>query len=77
MEPKEFEEVNIYMGKGQPEYKPLPAHRTKRGEVICCFSLTEAERAKLQETGEIWLSILTFEKPMQPIFLTVDKKDVL
>lgn len=42
MTPKEFEEVNVVMGEGQPEYKPLPAHRNpETGEVIMCFSLSD------------------------------------
>lgn len=78
MTPKKFDEVNVVMGEGQPEYKPLPAHRNpETGEVIMCFSLSEEEKARVQETGEIWVSLLTFKHPMQPIIVTTEKNELL
>lgn len=52
MKPKKFQEANVVYGEGQPEYKPLPAHKTKEGQAIFCFELDEAERKKIAETGE-------------------------
>ncbi len=46
MKPKKFQEANVVYGEGQPEYKPLPAHKTKEGQAIFCFELDEAERKK-------------------------------
>lgn len=53
MKPKKFQEANVVYGEGQPEYKPLPAHKTKEGQAIFCFELDEAERKKIAETGEL------------------------
>ena len=41
MKPKKFQEANVVYGEGQPEYKPLPAHKTKEGQAIFCFELDE------------------------------------
>ena len=51
MKPKKFQEANVVYGEGQPEYKPLPAHKTKEGQAIFCFELDEAERKKIAKTG--------------------------
>lgn len=53
MKPKKFQEANVVYGEGQPEYKPLPAHKTKEGQAIFCFELDEAERKKIAENGRI------------------------
>lgn len=66
----------VVYGEGQPEYKPLPAHKTKEGQAIFCFELDEAERKKIAETGELWVSLLTFNQPLQPIFITINKSDL-
>lgn len=41
MKPKKFQEANVVYGEGQPEYKPLPAHKTKEGHF-----LNQQERAR-------------------------------
>ena len=76
MKPKKFQEANVVYGEGQPEYKPFPAHKTKEGQAIFCFELDEAERKKIAETGELWVSLLTFNQPLQPIFITINKSDL-
>ncbi|MCS3000921.1 hypothetical protein NXW41_22285 [Bacteroides thetaiotaomicron] len=76
MKPKKIQEANVVYGEGQPEYKPLPAHKTKEGQAIFCFELDEAERKKIAETGELWVSLLTFNQPLQPIFITINKSDL-
>ena len=53
MKPKKFQEANVVYGEGQPEYKPLPAHKTKEGQAIFCFELDEAERIKNSRNGRI------------------------
>lgn len=79
MKPKEFKEANVVFAKDQPEYLPLPAFKNKSdlGEVITCHSLTFKERLRVLFKGEIWLSMMTFNKPLTPIFMSTDKSDVL
>ena len=77
MEAKNFREANVMFGAGQEEYLPLPAFRDRKGQVVCCFQLSEADRRRIEETGEIWLSVLTFNHPLQPVYLTTDKSEVI
>lgn len=74
MKPIEFEGMNAVFGKNQPEYRPLPAEvRGKSREVVTCWELSPEELKKVQETGRIWVSILTFGHPYQPTLLDVEK----
>jgi hypothetical protein len=76
MKPIEFPEVNTIYAKDQPEYIPLPCHKTESGDVISCFELSEEEIQEIIETKKLWLSVRTFNKPLQPIFLSTKKEDV-
>lgn len=79
MKPIEFKEQNIVFAKDQPEYQPLPAFKndSPSGEVISCWQLSFKERVKILFTGKLWVSLLSFSKPLTPVFFTVNKEDVL
>jgi hypothetical protein len=79
MKPKQFPEVNVTFAKDQPEYMPLPAFKndSPQGEVITCWSLSFRERLRILFKGEVWVSMLTFNKPLTPNFITTKKSDVL
>lgn len=79
MKPITFKEVNKIYAKDQPEYFPLPVFESdaQGGEVTFCSYLTFKERLKVLFTGKIWVSLLTFGKPLTPSFLTINKKDVI
>ncbi len=79
MKPIEFEEQNMVFAKDQPEYQLLPAFKNKspEGEVISCWKLTFAERLRIVFSGRLWCSMMTFNKPLTPMFLTTKKSDVL
>ena len=74
----EFPEQNIVFAKDQPEYLPLPAFKndSPQGEVISCWQLTWKERIKILFTGKIWLSLLSFNKPLTPSRLSINKSEV-
>ena len=55
----------------QPEYTPLPAVVVE-SRVITRWKLSWRERLKLLATGNLWLTLLTFGQPLQPILLEVD-----
>lgn len=74
MKPIEFKEFNCIYAKDQPEYLPLPAYRTEDGEVTSCWKLPIKERIKILLTGKIFISVLTFNKPLQPISISIDFK---
>lgn len=72
----EFPEQTVVYAKDQPEYNPLPAHRfadDPAGRIACCWKLDWRERLAVLFSGEIWHQILTFNQPLQPQLLTVEK----
>ena len=78
MKPVKFKHQNVVFAKDQPEYQPLPALRidSPSGEVISCWKLSFKERIKVLLFGKIWLSLMSFNKPLTPSYLSVNRKDV-
>ena len=68
MKPIKFKQSNFIYGVDQPQYIPLPAHRAgdKEGAVTSCWSLSFWERMKVLFTGTIYLTLWTFNQPIQP-----------
>lgn len=79
MKPIEFKEQNVVFAKDQPEYQPLPAFRndSPQGEVISCWQLSLRERVRILLTGKLWVSLLSFNKPLTPTYFTTIKKEVI
>lgn len=74
-----FPEQTVTYAKDQPQYLPLPAHRFRddpQGRIACCWKLTLRERFRVLFTGAIWQQVLTFNQPLQPQKLTVEKPDM-
>ena len=78
MKPVSFKHQNIVFAKDQPEYTPLPALKlnTNEGEVISCWKMSFRERIKVLITGKVWLSLMSFNKPLTPSYVSVDRKKV-
>jgi hypothetical protein len=78
MEAKEFKEQNCTYAENQKPYKPLPALKfdTPEGQVVSCWKLTKWERIKVLFTGVVWLCLWSFNKPLTPSLLSVNKKDM-
>jgi D-serine dehydratase len=78
MKPIEFKEQTIVIAKDQPEYQPLPAHvfGDETGRVAFCWKLTWRERLYLLLSGELWQQVLTFDSPLQPQLLSVEKPEM-
>ena len=74
MNPVNFPEQNCIYAKDQPEYLPLPTHKTDDGIVTACYKLTFLEKIKIFCGAKIWVSIMTFNKPLQPQRLYVSKR---
>ena len=72
MKPIKFPEQNLVLAEDQPEYLPLPAHRTEAGQVISCWSLCWMERIQLLWSGRLWLRQLTFGELSQPLLPQVE-----
>lgn len=59
----------VVYAKDQPEYRQLPAYRESDGTVVTRWRLSWSERIKLLFTGDLWLTVLTFNHPLQPVKL--------
>jgi hypothetical protein len=68
----QFKECNVIYAENQPEYLPLPAHRSKDGTVTSCWKMSWKERLRVLFTGKVFLQLLTFNKPLQPQWMTVN-----
>lgn len=60
--------------KDQPEYIPLPSYRCEdeSGTVVTRWRLTFRERIRILLSGDLWLSVLTFNRALQPVKLTTE-----
>lgn len=78
MHPLNFDGANVVYAANQPEYEPLPAEYCggKYGQINTLWELSPEELKQVQETGKIWLSVLTFGQPLQPVLLTTEKPPV-
>lgn len=76
MKPIKFKEQNCTYAENQPEYMPLPAHKTEEGEVVTCWEFSFKDKIRILFNRKLWLGLRTFNKPLQPIALTLKKKDV-
>jgi hypothetical protein len=78
MKPIEFKGQNVIIAKDQPQYQPLPALKLKtpEGDIISCWELSFKERIKLLFTGKLWVSLLSFNKPLTPSYFTVNRKEL-
>ena len=61
----------ITFAKDQPEYLPLPALRFADGLVLTRWRLSAEELAALVNGEDLYLSVWTFNRPLQPVLLTV------
>ncbi|MBA4852060.1 hypothetical protein [Emticicia sp. BO119] len=79
MKPIHFLGQNTVYAKNQPEYQPLPGFKadSPQGEFISCWKLSFKERLMILFTGKLWVSLMTFNKPLTPSFFSVKKSDVL
>jgi hypothetical protein len=73
----EFEGMNCVYAKDQAEYRPLPAYRSPDGVVVSCWQLTAEERQKVLETGQVWVSLMTFNRPLQPIRVDAERPPII
>jgi hypothetical protein len=74
MKPIYFKESNVVFAKDQKPYLPLPAYQDdlQGGRIFHCWKLTIKERIKILFTGKLWINVLNFKQPPQPIKPMVD-----
>lgn len=73
-----FPEQNITLGENQEEYLPLPAYRfiDGSGRIVFCWKLNLIEKIKVLFTGKIWHQVLTFNSPLQPQMMSVERPEI-
>lgn len=71
MEIIKFKECNCTYAKDQPEYLPLPAHKTNDGIVTSCWKLSWLDKLIILFSGRVWLRLMTFNNPVQPQLMSV------
>ena len=78
MKPIKFKDQTVVFAENQPEYGNLPALRidSPQGEVVTCWKMTLGERLKVIFTGRVWLSLMSFNKPLTPSFMSVNRKEI-
>ena len=66
-----FNLPEVTFAKDQPEYIPLPAYRMQdeSGTVVTRWRLSWMERLQVLLSGDLWLSVMTFHKSLQPVKL--------
>ncbi len=74
MEPIKFKGYTKIYAEHQEPYLPLPVYADGKqgGRVFHCWQLTWKERFKILFTGKLWINVLHFGNPLQPIKPMVD-----
>lgn len=62
--------ANVKYAEHQDEYLTLPAHVFPNGVVVCSLELTDEDIEEIVKNKKVYLSMLTFNKPLQPFFVT-------
>ena len=68
-------EFRVY-AKDQPEYLPLPSRADSQGTVVTCWQLSFKERLIALLRGKFYLTLLTFNHPLQPIRCSIEKPEI-
>ena len=77
MEPIKFNENNTVYYKGHENlYDALPALLFEDGDVVTCWKLSFKDILRLIFTRKLWLSVATFNNPLQPLFMSTNKRDI-
>lgn len=66
--------IEIVIGKGQPQYEPIPAVYTADIDslpMVSRWRLTDGERKAIANGADIVLTQLTFRRHYQPVHLQV------
>lgn len=62
--------------KDQPEYQPLPVWKAETGTTLSRWHLTFRERLIALLRGDVYLWIETFNHPLQPVMLQVERPEM-
>jgi hypothetical protein len=65
----------VVVAESQEQYRDMPSIRTPGGQVITRWALSTEEKAALIRGDDLFLTLLTFGGPVQPVLLTVGMTD--
>lgn len=68
--------VAVTYAANQAEYQPLSTWRKPDGAVISRWRLTWRERLRVLLGGDLYVEVLTFGGPLQPIFMTFAEEEM-
>jgi len=68
--------VEFVYAKNQPEYIPLPVVKERNGVVTSRWKLTWKEMLSVLFHGSIYLQVMTFNKPLQPMSMSVSPPNI-
>lgn len=68
---KGLEQHQVVYAKDQPEYMPLPTLKSPDGKVMSRWTFTDEERRLIAEGADLYLTLWTFNMPLQPIMVEV------
>jgi len=79
MKPVKFKGQNTVIKSKSNDFYDMPilVSDTTEGHVVMCYKLSFIERIRVLFTGRIWLSVLSFKKPLKPMFLGTKKKELI
>jgi hypothetical protein len=69
------EQFEVVYAADQPEYQPLPVLRTEKS-LLMCWRLTDEERAHIASGGDLFLCVLHFGQPLQPLLPIADTAEM-
>ena len=66
----------VVYAEDQPQYLPLPSYRTPDGRVVSAWQPSANELELLKNGVPVYLTLHTFNEPLQPIMMTVGPPDL-
>jgi hypothetical protein len=68
---------HVVYAADQPEYQPLPVWNRQDGRVVSRWTLTWRERFAALLGRPLYVEVMTFGSPLQPVFLTWSEAEAL
>lgn len=78
MKPTTFKHQNIVFAKDQKRVSAASGIKTRDTRMSCniVLELTGWEQVNILFTGRMWLNLLSFNNPLTPSLLSVNRKDM-
>lgn len=67
----------ITFAKDKPQYVPLPALKFHDGLVVTRWGFSFLERIQILFGGSVYLGLLTYNQPLQPIKMSTSVQEVV